>query len=179
MTKWRVAGRFFFACRRFMSDIIKVQRWWRAWSFWHRVVVRKLSQRWELLERGDIAHQVALRMSKAEHQQEQRSSKTRRLALSVDEYCMMDVAGQGERVEFITHELRARRYKLLPVIRLWEEECRRWSQQRQEARIFNEARATVGSDGRADLALLWAPVRPSYLVPQRGRAGALGDKEIW
>merc|ERR1711972_680436 len=67
---------------------------------------------------------------------------------------MGDMLDIGLRHNFIDMELRARRYFLLPLLSIWEEDAMHWQMQ-------EKAKRTMGVKEPTDIYL--APFRPSYL----------------
>merc|ERR1712176_1238079 len=64
----------------------------------------------------------------------------------------------------IEHELRARRYNLLPQIFIWQEDLRRWQAEVHDWEATREASHVLGHNAHLERDVFrWPPTRPSYL----------------
>lgn len=98
---------------------------------------------------------------------------------------MFERSGRGEtldeavRLRFLEHELRARRYGLLPAIQVWEMDCKRWRSEVDAWRQTREAHLVMESNAYlAQPVFGFPPMRPSYLPAAFGEHALEGDKQI-
>lgn len=188
MRSWQVAGRVIFALKNVAFQARKLQRFWRACSVRLHDQRDKISQRWERLERQELTQEFS--------KWERPPAAGRRgstASLSMEDKISLEMVPKAERTTFLEHELRARRYFLLPAIANWEKEC----QQRHEnySRRLESKRAyqAMGQEFEesADNAFSFPPSRPMHLPPAHpvgeatrgaicsiGCPGRRGDEEI-
>jgi len=163
MHQWKTSGRIFMSMRRTAKSLKQLQAWWRRCSKRLREVRDKLSRRWERLERAEV----------------DRSPPSPRMPTSEDR-SRQGMVAEAVRLRFIEHELRARRFFLLPQIRLWEEDSRKWQEHRRslEQRWAAErrrggSRSSSKAGTPAEL-FVWPPLRPTHLPQGHRRAEAYG-----
>eukprot|EP00929_Paragymnodinium_shiwhaense_P012910 TRINITY_DN120790_c0_g1_i1.p1 TRINITY_DN120790_c0_g1~~TRINITY_DN120790_c0_g1_i1.p1 ORF type:complete len:884 (+),score=212.47 TRINITY_DN120790_c0_g1_i1:108-2759(+) len=86
------------------------------------------------------------------------------LTAHLDERIRMDMMTEVQRVRFIEHELRYRRYALLPEVALWEEDTRAWERQKQELATERDSFSAMGLDkDEAGPMFSFPPIRPTYM----------------
>mmetsp|Transcript_55729 Transcript_55729/g.129996 ORF Transcript_55729/g.129996 Transcript_55729/m.129996 type:complete len:723 (-) Transcript_55729:265-2433(-) len=189
MRSWQVAGRVIFALKNVLFQVRTLQRFWRTCSTRLREQREKVALRWEKLERQELSQEL----SKWEPRPAgQRNSN---VALTLEDKINLEMTPKAVRLTFLEHELRARRYFLLPAIANWEQECVRWNEQ-YAARL--ETKRAYQALGREDEfednpehAFSFPPSRPMHLPPAHplGEAtrgaiayanspGRRGDEEI-
>mmetsp|Transcript_118359 Transcript_118359/g.379432 ORF Transcript_118359/g.379432 Transcript_118359/m.379432 type:complete len:801 (+) Transcript_118359:111-2513(+) len=176
---WKNGGRVVMSVRRMSHNIRKVQRWWRQCSGKLRDIREKVAARWEVLERAELLKEHARRQvgepdpddKTAKRGGVPRQKKKPHKAdsgLTAEEYVYIWTVPPEVRDRFLDHELRARRYNLLPRISVWEEDCIAWEHHRKDAAADREALKMMANDAQ-DIppmsAFLWPPVRPSYMPP--------------
>jgi len=177
---WRVGGRAFMASRAIARKLRKIQIWWRECRQRLHEARQTLSARWAALEELEIDRKIKAGGRWAQ-------------------------VSESVRMNFITHELRARRYRVLPMLCLWEEERERWQDTLRNLHATMEMRrasilrhslrsnSTISSDSECSVAapeFCWPPPRPSYMParhPQHDKyehpctedcPGRQGDYEI-
>jgi len=110
--------------------------------------------------------------------------------LGADEYIAWKILPEKSRLQFLEHELRARRYFVLPRLELWEKDCEQWRQKTMQEVNDRAAMKFVRIQVDPYSMFNWPPTRPSYLPPthpsSEGRGGPCretccgrrGDDEI-
>lgn len=160
--------------RKFANNIRKLQQWWRMCSRKLREARDKVSERWKRLERAELAREL----NKAAPIPAKASSKVVAPKLSLEERIEMFKISDKVRLNFIEHELRTRRYRLLPAVSVWEEDSAKWRQEMEEWRLTRTSHLIVGSRAYLQSGFpRWPPPRPSYMPPCF-RAGSTGDDQI-
>lgn len=186
---WKVFGRCLLALRGLAAKVRKLQTWWRATARRLHEIRDKIFRRWERLERTELT----LELGKFEPQKipiKRLVAPQPRLAL--EDRVQLDMLPEAARVRFIEHELRARRYFVLPRIELWEKDQRRWH---EELAKYMETKRVyevlgIGDSVSPELTFSFPPMRPSYLPPGHspseekgapclsGCLGRRGDQDI-
>jgi len=146
-------GAIWMIFQRYGRRIRFQQHWWRTCRRRLRMLREQLSARWLKLE-GKL-------LTKETQEEAQKRKKER--ALSVEAIVECKRVSAQDREEFLRHELRYRRYMLLPAIRFWEEECVRWSQVVEQHREHHHALEAVGAGEQEVPLFLFPPPRPSHL----------------
>lgn len=148
------------AFRRFAQRIVMLQRWWRITSKRLREVRDRVSRRWERLERAELTRELnkAAPLPK-------RGGVAQIPLLPLEERIQLEKVSEVVRLRFIEHELRTRRYLLLPQISLWEEEVAKWRDEVSDHSEFRTAHRALGQEPppTTEKMFRWPPVRPSYL----------------
>jgi hypothetical protein len=175
LTKWSTIGTLFLLLKRFGTQIRFVQRWWRKVCLPRLAAARsKLNQRWIRLEKALIVQDI-----KARDQKERINAgiahwevddPTHPHVMTMENRIQLQLISDADRACFIEHELRARRYFILPQIALWEEDMRAWNKEVAEFQETNKALHVVGAQGMDQPAFRWPSQRPSHM-PQ-------GQKEV-
>jgi len=119
----------------------------------------------------------------------QRNSKPHS-KLSLQERIQLETVSEKVRLQFLDHELRARRFKLLSRIYRQEDDLKVWREDVKTWLLRREACHAVGAELAEPSPFSWPPIRPSYLPPDHppheskgrpcppGCLGRQGDKEI-
>jgi len=184
MTEWRSVGRLVMQLFRFSARIKKVQRWWRRTSQRLQEAIDKVSSQWVRLEQAYLARQIrreeklaareAVKAAAAAAAKSVGSIKETRpkssfnpYDLTLEELIEVKSVKEAHRMEFIYHELRARRYLLLPALFLYAEGVRKWKEDMEEWRERRKIlRALQGETdvGHMDRRIfLLPPTRPSHM----------------
>jgi len=146
LSGWHVHGRCYISLRRYLNKIRQLQRWWRQCAQELNQVNDTVSKRWEALERADL---MSTRRSTpaptptAGHGQEMLgksadslgsspngkspSNLRRNKTTALDPEIEKQMIDEAVRLRFIQHEMRARRYWLLPAIKVWEDDKEIWA----------------------------------------------------
>lgn len=178
LRKWHPRGQVLACFNNYVKAVRHVQHWWRGRAHRLRKIRDHISRRWAKLERNEIMRELNLHVL---------ASK-----INVEDRIHCEMVDEAIRLKFIEHELRARRYFLLPAIQLWQdesEEWRAWMCERigvREAFDFLGHRATMKDHNEP---FKWPPIRPSYLPAEHSRFdepilccknchGRQGDAEI-
>lgn len=107
---------------------ILLQTWWRKCSARLRRQLERVSHRWEQLEWHQLAREVASQESPARRHAATGVSHAWRInpVDRTEERIAARTVSREVRLTFLQHELRSRRFLLLPQIEFWETECLRW-----------------------------------------------------
>lgn len=130
-----------------------LQHWSRCWRRKLRTIREEVSARWRQLEYNVLLEETV---------EEERVAKKAR-PLSLEKIIDTKRVSAKDRMEFLRHELRYRRYKMLPAIRFWESESQRWHDALEHHREHQQALKTVGALEEATPLFLFPPPRPSHL----------------
>jgi len=181
---WRHDGRTAVCLMRFVKTIRGLQRWWRATSKILRTTREQLSRRWERLEHDAISRELLSDPEIAKAAEEGaklfggkgvssaaatgifqsgaiRPGGPPRAAIVLEDRIRMDMVTEAQRLTFIEHELRARRFNMLSAIKMWEEDAKKHQAEKDEAKVLKEAMNTLGQE--AGPMFRWPPIRPTYL----------------
>jgi len=168
LKEWRVAGRTFVALKQFAQRVVKMQQWWRRMRAHLREVRDRIAKRWERLEKEQVGRELnkaaPLPATPGAGRRNHRAATDQRVPL--DDRVKAAMTPEDVRTRFLEHELRARRFALLPAVLCWEEDLAQW---RSNWQSWSEARAAHRALGLDDSAVVpaplvaWPPVRPSYL----------------
>jgi hypothetical protein len=182
-----------------------LQSWWRKAAKALHEVRDRVSRRWEALERKELGRELRSQSSgsfvtanpMAMGASLGRSMKIGRrgsymgagdlglppFQLGLEERSSLASIDEPVRLRFIEGELRARRYRLLPRIAMWEWEVKQWRSGFEEIQEAKTAYRVMGhemklSDPESSTKAIfrWPPVRPSYL-PRSHTIACRRDKE--
>jgi len=192
---WRVAGRTFVTLKQFARRVVKMQQWWRRARARLREARDRISKRWERLEREQVGRELnkaAPLPATSPAGRRNRPPSDQRAPL--EERVKAAMTPEEVRNRFLEHELRARRYALLPAILCWEEDVAQWRTNWLRWMEEREAHCALGLEGTVVVPMpvtTWPPVRPSHLpcahLPQEVTRncecphwcpGRKGDEEI-
>lgn len=174
MQKW-TGGVMVMYLRRYVRRIVNLQRWWRE-RCKPRLdqIIDKFTIRWLRIEKEMIVKDLKRRDSvDARYAQahvnsltyEEYTSMLRAQTLPMEDRVQPLLVDENVRTTFIANELRARRYFLLSLIKVWEDDLRAWK------------RAVAGS-GATEPVFKFPPRRPSYLPPEFGAGREAGELEV-
>eukprot|EP00747_Dinoflagellata_sp_TGD_P212211 gnl/TRDRNA2_/TRDRNA2_85328_c0_seq1.p1 gnl/TRDRNA2_/TRDRNA2_85328_c0~~gnl/TRDRNA2_/TRDRNA2_85328_c0_seq1.p1 ORF type:complete len:670 (+),score=101.19 gnl/TRDRNA2_/TRDRNA2_85328_c0_seq1:95-2104(+) len=169
LNHWSIAGRCHVSVKRFGQIVRKLQRWWRSCRRAIHKARDKLSRRWKIMEHKMIAHDILeedLLKTPAERALPQ---------LALSEKIELRSLSDVRRIDFIEHELRARRYFLIPQVTLWQQESKKWHAQMAEWRKTLEAHVALGVALTKNPPFAFPPVRPSYMPVENEEKG---DAEV-
>lgn len=180
---WKVSGRTFVHVKQFARRVVKMQRWWRRTRVQLREVRERVAKRWERLER----QQLSLELNKAAPlpglNAPRRSAAVDASRGRLEDRIKAALVPDEARLRFLEHELRVRRFNLLPEIACWEEDAAQWKKEWAEWTSERAAEAALGlnvggGSPRPMPLMRWPPSRPSYLPKARGVEEEKGDEEI-
>lgn len=156
LTQWKVAGNVIISMKRIVHQARVLQRFWRECSARLKEQRERVSRRWERLERQELS---AL-LSKFT-----RGSGVSGTSLSLEDRIQMEMCTKAARLNFIEHELRARRYFLLPQIEEWNKECAVWQEEFNKYLETKRAYALIGKEYeyQPEHGFRWPPSRPMHL----------------
>lgn len=170
LSDWKSCGPIIAFMRRSAHGVRRIQRWWRVCLVRLRNARLKVSKRWLRLEQRELTQEI----KKNELLMGPRGGSQLPLA----DKLLMEMVEEKVRMNFITRELRALRYNLLPRIKAWEADLQFW---RSEVEQWRDTRRALGILGHPMHHQVppphWPPKRPQYLPPD-GRRAAEGDEEI-
>jgi len=171
VTKWH-KGQCLRRMAAYMKNVRKLQIWWRKMREDLHVVRDYLSRRWDALERAELGPKLALNAiptptpapaasthcSRASSSTSRKEKRASTLPMEDAEKMLeMFMIPEGKRLNFIEHELRAQRYKLLPEIKIWEDSLKKWQSDEEKGKQSRETRRATPTFFRMP------PVRPSHL----------------
>lgn len=175
LSQWKTSGRIVLALRRVVVSIKMLQTWWRQRRVKLLEMREKVSIRWQHIEREQLLREHTRRKfagSSGSTSPSKGSRKTQEFAdLSPDVYVSCFQVPSNVRLNFLDHELRARRFMLLPKLNLWEEECARWGTNFISKIEDSMAMKVMGVDDeelhhqRVAYLVDSPPVCPSYMPP--------------
>jgi hypothetical protein len=156
LTQWQVAGNAIIAMKRVVHNARIIERFWRECSARLKDQRERISRRWERLERQELTAQLS---------KFTRGGATAVASLSLEDRIQMDMCTKTARMKFLEHELRARRYFLLPQIEEWEKECAVWQEDLNKYLETKKAYEVVGDSyvSQPEHGFRWPPRRPMHL----------------
>eukprot|EP00928_Gymnodinium_smaydae_P011279 TRINITY_DN14182_c1_g1_i6.p1 TRINITY_DN14182_c1_g1~~TRINITY_DN14182_c1_g1_i6.p1 ORF type:complete len:505 (-),score=68.79 TRINITY_DN14182_c1_g1_i6:135-1529(-) len=214
LKKWS-RGPFFVMMQMFTRKLRSIQRWWRSCRQRLHQIRDELAARWLQLETAEYAKDDASpaaltagaaagatlagpgspvspagrKMGRAPTLTTSGMTSGAASTTAVGTRASLQddrLLSEAARLRFIEHEMRARRYFILPAVALWEQEWARW-----EATVFNVRAISSGENAKEKLSISpfkWPPIRPSYLPAShahdahepcpRDCPGRDGDREI-
>lgn len=129
LNNWWGFGSLLVKLRVINANIIAVQRWWRRCSVKLSEIKQKVSARWLKIERKMVSQMY----------------EDEGVLFPDEKDVHRRLVSEHQRSWFLDHELRARRYYLLPQLRIWKEDSdrkalllKRW----QERRRMNKQKAS-------------------------------------
>jgi len=157
LTQWQVAGNAIISMKRVVHNARIIQRFWRECSARLKEQRERISRRWERLERQELAAQLS-KFTRG-------GAATAVPGLSLEDRIQMESCTKAARVTFIEHELRARRYFLLPQIEEWQKECAVWQEDLNKYLETKKAYEVVGESyvSQPEHGFRWPPRRPMHL----------------
>jgi len=143
MQSWGRVGKVMMMAKRLTTKVRFMQRWWRECRAWLLTTKHKLSKRFKAMEVAQITMEF------------KRRSTTQLLSLQerVELACM----SEEQRLEFLTHELRYRRYMILPRLVYYKQELVEYHKEVEEWRNEKMACQAMGVPN-----LMPIPIRPPY-----------------
>eukprot|EP00931_Biecheleriopsis_adriatica_P123364 TRINITY_DN983_c0_g1_i1.p1 TRINITY_DN983_c0_g1~~TRINITY_DN983_c0_g1_i1.p1 ORF type:complete len:752 (+),score=162.55 TRINITY_DN983_c0_g1_i1:208-2256(+) len=187
---WQVAGRVIFSLKNVVHKARIIQRFWRQCSVQLRAVRESIAARWEKLERQELAIELS-KFAQASSGGKFKASESS--GLSLEERINIELVTKNARQTFLEHELRARRYFVLPQIAQWKSECVKWQNDFNAYLETKRAYETLGKeyDVKPEHSFSWPPARPMHAPPNHpigetargaicsfGCPGRRGDEEI-
>merc|ERR1712232_543906 len=155
----------------FSKRIKRMQQWWRESVQDKQADINRISSRWAKLEHDAALKQIREDDKKlgqvapgvsADRKTPPLNEKARKRqmkmtnALSIEDRVALRVCPEARRLDFITNELRTRRYNNLPATDLYRAALVSWNRAMEERRELKKAGLSEGMP-------LFPPVRPSYL----------------
>lgn len=98
------------------------------------------------------------------------------LPVNLEDRLRAHVISEPVRLRFIEHELRARRYFLLPHLKIWEQDSARWRSDMQLQIENIRVHQVLGLEAKQDESCIfsWPPVRPTHMPPAHFQSEAKG-----
>lgn len=146
-------GAAFMLFQRLARRVRFLQLWWRIWRRKLRSLREQVSMRWLQLEEVMLREEIA--------EEELLTRKPNPLSREALLECKR--VPEPDRLKFLRHELRFRRYQLLPAIRLWETEVERRNAELQRHQEQSEAMKAIGAEHDGVPIFLFPPPEPSQL----------------
>eukprot|EP00927_Polykrikos_kofoidii_P006469 TRINITY_DN12616_c0_g6_i1.p1 TRINITY_DN12616_c0_g6~~TRINITY_DN12616_c0_g6_i1.p1 ORF type:complete len:739 (+),score=130.22 TRINITY_DN12616_c0_g6_i1:37-2217(+) len=164
MRRWQTSGRLLLLLKRFSVLVRRVQRWWRVVRCRLAATIEKVCEQWVRVERADLAEEIV---------REDAIMQTRAHLLENETRIDLRMLSDSVRRTFVEHELRARRYKLLPAIALYQDAVVRWKKRMFE--WFENMRVTMLLRGAEDRTHLETDV---FLLPPSEPSSLPNDEEV-
>lgn len=161
-------GRCITTMLQFAQRVRKLQGWWRRCMQRVHEARDKVSRRWERLERAELTRELS-RVDNPKFGQRLSTAK-----LTLEEKIQVEVIEEPVRLRFIEHELRARRYLLLPCMQVWEQDLNRWRHEWEEWSDLRSVCKNLDHCRHLEQPLRWPPTRPSYMPPSHQSEEARG-----
>jgi len=185
LDQWAVAGRLHLLLKRIAVQIRYIQHWWRACSVKLRVTVTRFSKRWQRIEREELVNLMkkgvvkpqklpdkrasaleaepapeSFRRSVAAEHAAPRQSKRDCRASALEAEMVPDAV----RRYYLEQDFRARRYRHLPAIYLWEEQFKNWEKDVGEWQLTRTVSHVLQNDAHLERPLFaFPPQCPTYL----------------
>lgn len=140
---WRLCGQLVKRLQVLSRNIRIIQVWWRSRSVSLRAITLQVSKEWLQIEKP-----LALKEAK-----EKRKDVAKRAAKSAKEGEPW-LSNEKERLCFLEHELRARRYALMPRLAFWQQDMDRWRQDMAIWRLTNSKDRPL---------FRWPSLKPLYM----------------
>lgn len=184
LKSWIFAGRCLFMMKRVAMKIRLIQRWWRDCARRLHHNVHFVFVRWDHFERQEILKVIQSINNSVNNSNNnaaaggdrrtlQRQATKKAVACSQlhtqklwEAQIEAQMSSEESRLVFIRHELRARRFFLLPQIAMWEKEAERW---RNTVERYLETKMVYSALGISTDSIpthhqfSWPPCRPSYM----------------
>lgn len=170
LSRWKTGGRFCVGLVAMSKAVYKLQAWWRVCRKRLKEARDNVSARWEQLEQQSLVRQHLTQIREAKRQAVAEEGGRRVAVPGVN----VDTIPLEARLVFIEHELRARRYFLLPQLDFWAEEARRFQEEMKSANLRREAYKFLEIEMDRPNVFRWPPTRPSYSPPKHPRAEGKG-----
>lgn len=157
LTSWSTSGVLFTTMKRMAHGIRLLQRSWREWRVKLRKMLNQVTSRWVALERQVIVRELR-----------EASNKSKAVeTLTYENQIALKRVEDHARLHFLIHEMRARRYFLLPKLRIWAEEQQKWEATSLQRKREMECIKFLGGQPDEELPLfLFVPPAPSYQPDQ-------------
>lgn len=170
----RNSGRFFVSMQKFTKTIKRLQVWWRECSKRLKQIHEKMTRRWLKVETQELSKELNVAVPLPSPG----SAGKKVFRLSLEERIEIERVDEFTRSRFLEHELRARRYGLLPAIRCWEEDVAKWHRDAEELKVMSDAAQVLSIDKRKTQpqSFNWPPTRPSYMPPDHPSAEKFGNR---
>lgn len=177
MMDWRLFGRLLQRIQGLRKNIRRIQQWWRHCTVRLLEVCRQVSQQWIQIERALVHREINGTRTTSGSEAKAKptavnAGEAPKLAIGLsspdasntstleDQMVEQRLMSEADRMRFLQHELRARRYELLPRLQLWEQEIARWRSDMVAWRAKNAALGLV----KAERPLFgWPSLKPSQL----------------
>jgi len=182
---WKSCGTLILFIKKIGARVKMLQQWWRKTCMPRLSQQRtKLYQRWLRMEREETLAAI-----KAQDKKEGREKNTpenrayhdypgNKYFIPMETRIGMRLLQEKHRWTFITHELRVRRYMLLPSIALWEADCRNWEKELLDFQETRKALAIMGAEAGPEAPFRWPPQRPTCMPTEFGSGREVGEREV-
>eukprot|EP00928_Gymnodinium_smaydae_P089780 TRINITY_DN73692_c0_g1_i1.p1 TRINITY_DN73692_c0_g1~~TRINITY_DN73692_c0_g1_i1.p1 ORF type:complete len:649 (-),score=158.03 TRINITY_DN73692_c0_g1_i1:25-1971(-) len=159
LSEWSTVGKAVLRLRAIPMIMLRVQRWWRNMRRRLQETREKVSKQWVRVETEDNVRRIRDEDSKA--------PVNKALQLPMSQRIELRMVKEAHRLDFITHELRARRYMLLPALMHHEREMAAWNAKILERRATRRALVVMHgevSTGPSEHEVFFLPpTSPSHL----------------
>lgn len=168
---WHAFGHVAVRLKFIQKSVKSIQHWWKSCQKRLHASFKKVDTLWQKVEQADLMEQMR-------KEYESLGKPFKKMDPSVYESRLhLRMLSEDVRLTFVVHELRSRRFRILPRLNAYDKECRKWKHEMLEAqealRLLNLQRASSSGEGadlegdehRAKIMLFrWPPARgPSYL----------------
>lgn len=175
MDHWKKGGRFIMSLKRFYQKMRRIQDWWRIQQVKIHRSKDKLCRTWIKLEKRVLHQEISSQPEEKGYVPKTRRGsqgqnlgpmvKTNAGVLSIEEKVSLALMENEVRRNFVTLELRARRYLHLPKMYVWEDEMKKywgevamWRETKNAAALIHNKEEALRIAGM----MPWPPACPSY-----------------
>jgi len=150
---WKIGGRMLYSLLRFAGKIKHMQRWYRDRKSALDQTIEGLSKTWLKLEKADLEIQLKAEDHKL-------SAKDRGVQLSMEARIENRMLLDKTRMDFLTNEYRACRWKSLPAVALYQASLKTWQANLKEWKETRSAMKVINAEATQDDILLIPPTEP-------------------
>eukprot|EP00930_Biecheleria_cincta_P018707 TRINITY_DN14479_c0_g3_i1.p1 TRINITY_DN14479_c0_g3~~TRINITY_DN14479_c0_g3_i1.p1 ORF type:complete len:746 (-),score=156.52 TRINITY_DN14479_c0_g3_i1:117-2354(-) len=170
---WHVFGQIAVRMKFVQKAVHTIQQWWKFCQKKLKAALKKVDTLWQQVEHDYLVEQM-----KKENESRSKPFKKNETA-SYETRLQLRVIPEDVRITFIEHELRSRRFRFLPRLKSYDQECKKWRREMLEAqealrrlKVSRRRPSTVNEGAEAEgdvqkswiMLFRWPPVRgPSYL----------------
>jgi hypothetical protein len=151
---WKIGGRMLYSLLRFAGKIKKMQRWYRERKSALDQTIEGLSKTWLMLEKADL--EIQLR----EEDHNLKAKDRGGLQLSMESRIENRMLSDKTRMDFLTNEYRACRWKSLPAVALYQASLKQWQANLKDWEETRSAMKVINAGATQDDILLIPPTEP-------------------
>jgi len=173
---WHAFGQVAVRLKFIQKSVHIIQQWWKSCQKKLRYALRKIDILWQQVEHDDLVEQI----------RKENGSRGKLLkkndTSNVESRLQLRVLPEDVRTTFIEHELRSRRFRYLPRMKAYDQECKKWKREMleaQESLRLLKGRPTTAGEGvdvegdahKSKIMLFrWPPARGQSYLPSAEEA---------